>query len=282
MAAVNAHVDAIEMNGFCVTCRVTLPYDDLKRCSRCQNATYCSTSCQKSHWKVHKKFCKTPEEARLETEDEAWAQVGAKYGHKKSNQAVLGRVPESLEAQGERFNAWVDEWEATILAWAFWAMNIPSPSTRDDILLNFTFVFELQRRLNPATPDHYFEMHGAEIMHTSEMIYYFQHCNNLPALDRWRQLPRFRTSIQIMVGWKGHLRFLYREVPNFTELQNKGRKDLVQTRFHDALAKNWVDDLRKAVDSTDREFFLSCLRSGVRIRLMYVMTPFSRVLQDVL
>ncbi|GMI01174.1 hypothetical protein TrLO_g3854 [Triparma laevis f. longispina] len=31
----------------------------LMTCSRCKKAHYCDKECQKTHWKAHKKFCKT-------------------------------------------------------------------------------------------------------------------------------------------------------------------------------------------------------------------------------
>ncbi len=33
----------------------------LSRCGRCKQVCYCSTGCQKAHWKLHKKTCKAPE-----------------------------------------------------------------------------------------------------------------------------------------------------------------------------------------------------------------------------
>lgn len=34
----------------------------MKKCSVCESKRYCSTECQKKHWKEHKKVCKKPEE----------------------------------------------------------------------------------------------------------------------------------------------------------------------------------------------------------------------------
>ncbi|KAK8740103.1 hypothetical protein OTU49_003034 [Cherax quadricarinatus] len=39
----------------CSTCGQEL--ESLKRCSKCKSAQYCSRSCQKLHWPIHKKFC---------------------------------------------------------------------------------------------------------------------------------------------------------------------------------------------------------------------------------
>tara|TARA_R110002126_G_scaffold197975_3_gene345672 strand:- start:225 stop:851 length:627 start_codon:yes stop_codon:yes gene_type:complete len=39
----------------------------MKKCSVCESTRYCSTECQKKHWKEHKKVCEKPEE---ESEDD--------------------------------------------------------------------------------------------------------------------------------------------------------------------------------------------------------------------
>jgi hypothetical protein len=39
----------------CANCSHTYP--SMMKCSACKNERYCSSECQKSHWKIHKKVC---------------------------------------------------------------------------------------------------------------------------------------------------------------------------------------------------------------------------------
>jgi hypothetical protein len=39
---------------------------DLKKCASCQGVRYCSTQCQKAHWKQHKELCKELSEGPCE------------------------------------------------------------------------------------------------------------------------------------------------------------------------------------------------------------------------
>ena len=48
------------INSFCANCSVKFVDEKCKKrcCSRCRAANYCSTECQRIHWKRgHKKFC---------------------------------------------------------------------------------------------------------------------------------------------------------------------------------------------------------------------------------
>ncbi|KAJ6603566.1 hypothetical protein DFH09DRAFT_1124608 [Mycena vulgaris] len=253
MAAVDPsrELKSLSKRAFCYQCQVTKRVGELKLCSRCRSAKYCSQGCQKAHWKTHKAYCKSSEEVKLETNDEAWKGVFEAYGHKKPN--VLEPITETLEQQRDRLRAWTDKWKPTILNWALWAMNIPSSSTREDKLTKFTLMFELQRRVNPPTPEHYFEMSGAEIMHASEVIFLLNHMKRNDTLEEWRQIPRRKDTIQIMIVWKGHIIYLERPVSNFNDLRNKAQNDPVLLGY-DALAKNWVEELRKAIDSADSDY----------------------------
>ncbi|KAI0062107.1 hypothetical protein BV25DRAFT_697519 [Artomyces pyxidatus] len=59
---INEHVQA-QCDNF-EECGVTLTRPELKVCSRCKDARYCSPTCQKSHWRrLHKKACIPPEAA---------------------------------------------------------------------------------------------------------------------------------------------------------------------------------------------------------------------------
>ncbi|KAJ7159980.1 hypothetical protein C8R43DRAFT_348945 [Mycena crocata] len=221
---------SLSKQAFCHKCQVTKRVSELKICSRCQNAKYCSQECQKAHWKSHKPYCKSLDDVKLETEDESWKNISAEFGHKRTN--PLPPVTESIEQQHARFLGWVAKWKPTILN---------------------CFVFELQRRAHPPTPEYYFEMHGAEIMHTSDVIFLLNHMKRLDILEQWRKVSRQEDTIQIFIIWKGHIVNVERHIPNFTNLRNKPRNDPVLLGY-DALAKNWVEELRKAVDSADPNY----------------------------
>ena len=45
---------------------------NMKRCSRCQHAFYCSKSCQKRHWKRHKPNCIPPDSSLHELNSACW------------------------------------------------------------------------------------------------------------------------------------------------------------------------------------------------------------------
>jgi hypothetical protein len=42
----------------CNACHKSLPYTNMKKCSRCRSAVYCSVECQTADWKTHKVMCK--------------------------------------------------------------------------------------------------------------------------------------------------------------------------------------------------------------------------------
>lgn len=65
-AALDRECDAkikIEMGKACVCCKAIAGKDSdkFKVCSRCRSVSYCSQTCQKTHWKVHKPDCKPVE-----------------------------------------------------------------------------------------------------------------------------------------------------------------------------------------------------------------------------
>ena len=45
----------------CDTCRKALPYTEMKKCSKCRSAIYCSIECQREDWILHKPTCKKNE-----------------------------------------------------------------------------------------------------------------------------------------------------------------------------------------------------------------------------
>ena len=55
----------------CSSChKIEPPNEKFKRCSRCKTAKYCSSECQRSHWKKHKKECKRMQDQRKEGSEE--------------------------------------------------------------------------------------------------------------------------------------------------------------------------------------------------------------------
>lgn len=52
--------ESTNATGGCSGCRKQLPRKELKKCSRCLNAHYCSQKCQKTDWPRHKLSCHPP------------------------------------------------------------------------------------------------------------------------------------------------------------------------------------------------------------------------------
>ena len=59
----------------CAACGIAST--DLKKCGACNKTKYCSVECQKRHWKVHKKMCKSSEQVRTTPEESSSASVPA-------------------------------------------------------------------------------------------------------------------------------------------------------------------------------------------------------------
>jgi len=55
----------------CANCNITETQlqRDLLRCCGCKDSFYCSKNCQKSHWKVHKKYCGKPRSGEDQVRD---------------------------------------------------------------------------------------------------------------------------------------------------------------------------------------------------------------------
>jgi hypothetical protein len=49
----------------------------LKRCASCKRVKYCSTACQRTHWKLHKGRCQAPERRAGRAKLREWAQQAA-------------------------------------------------------------------------------------------------------------------------------------------------------------------------------------------------------------
>ena len=49
---------------YCAKCGVADARDTMKKCGGCRMVVYCSTACQKAHWKVHKLGCKDAKKRR--------------------------------------------------------------------------------------------------------------------------------------------------------------------------------------------------------------------------
>mmetsp|Transcript_3048 Transcript_3048/g.3622 ORF Transcript_3048/g.3622 Transcript_3048/m.3622 type:complete len:236 (-) Transcript_3048:327-1034(-) len=57
MEQLNSEAKKMEKIGICFGCMKEFPKMELKRCSRCLDAPYCSMECRKNDWPVHKKTC---------------------------------------------------------------------------------------------------------------------------------------------------------------------------------------------------------------------------------
>ena len=55
----HATVESRQQSPVCSYCAKEIPLDDVKKCAVCRLVFYCSKTCQKSHWKTHKRICST-------------------------------------------------------------------------------------------------------------------------------------------------------------------------------------------------------------------------------
>jgi len=63
--------------GICMNTKCSLPekkveLSEMKHCTRCRRASYCSRECQKAHWSVHKDFCTQVEVRDAALANEQW------------------------------------------------------------------------------------------------------------------------------------------------------------------------------------------------------------------
>lgn len=49
----------------CMTCHKRVDVSSCSRCSDCHMVIYCSSKCQRTHWRVHKHFCQRLQGARI-------------------------------------------------------------------------------------------------------------------------------------------------------------------------------------------------------------------------
>ena len=74
---------AFEEEVVCAACAAVKPKREFKTCSQCHTPSYCNTSCQRRHWKVHKRECDRLKEARKARRKEE-RQVRAKEEEEKA------------------------------------------------------------------------------------------------------------------------------------------------------------------------------------------------------
>lgn len=55
---VTGHYESVPVSVKCLYCHVLKPTNELKKCSGCKIAVYCSPACQKEDWPLHKRACR--------------------------------------------------------------------------------------------------------------------------------------------------------------------------------------------------------------------------------
>ncbi|KAJ7167643.1 hypothetical protein C8R46DRAFT_254264 [Mycena filopes] len=95
---------------------------DLRRCSRCQIARYCSPECQRADWKDHKPRC---QDVQDDMQDD-----------------------EPMEKELKVFRKWTAAWTDSLLSWALFAANLANQPS--DYLLTNSFYIIIERQ--PQAP----------------------------------------------------------------------------------------------------------------------------------
>ncbi|KAJ7126449.1 hypothetical protein C8R43DRAFT_707609 [Mycena crocata] len=106
-------------NDLCYTCDE--PGNPLRTCSKCKIARYCSSQCQKAHWKVHKETC---------------------MDHKANLQA--SDIP-GIETELKVFLKWNDTWRDGLVCWGLFSADLANQSP--NYLLTHSFFVRIERRL---------------------------------------------------------------------------------------------------------------------------------------
>lgn len=106
------------MKGKCYFCNTALSHSQLKRCSRCRLATYCSKECQTIAWKCgHKQNCTLPDVFRAED--------GSIRKPKKNTQAYTDFEIDRV------LTKWMEKWRSAFYQFATVSLDLGSyPPTR--------------------------------------------------------------------------------------------------------------------------------------------------------
>ncbi|KAF7352396.1 MYND-type domain-containing protein [Mycena venus] len=100
---------------------------ELRKCSRCQLARYCSSECQRLDWKKHKKMCKD---------------------HTQDLQAEGYEFETPMEKAVKMFRKWVEEWGRPLMVWGMFAADLAN--REPNFLVNYSFFVRLEKRPQTA------------------------------------------------------------------------------------------------------------------------------------
>ena len=75
----------------CFTCA---EMDSTKRCSQCKVATYCDETCQRLHWRIHKRHCDQLRKQRLDSEQQQQQSVTSTSVLNEGDQPITKPIDE--------------------------------------------------------------------------------------------------------------------------------------------------------------------------------------------